>query len=302
MKALDAAVEGRVLFPGDEGYDEARRVFNAMIDRRPAAIVRCAGDGDVVAAVNHAREHDLPLSVKGGGHSFAGTAVCHGGIMVDLSPMKGLRVDPAASVAQAEPGLTLGEFDAGTQAHGLATTTGVVSMTGLTTPKLHRLHAVSVVLGGGVMFPPAQARDALRFYHDFARAAPYELSTAASVSVDGDGRPVVSVAVCWCGPTEEGEKVVRPLRSFGPPTFDGIAPMGFTALQSGADAGYPPGRLHYWKARASCGRSPTTPSTSSSTSPPTCHRPSPASACRSSAARPARVAPTATAFPHRDHL
>ena len=102
-----------------------------MIDRRPALIARCAGAADVVAGVRFAREHDLLLSVRGGGHSVAGSAVCEGGLMLDLSGMKGVRIDPARRIAQAQPGLTLGEFDHETQAFGLATTTGVVSMTGL---------------------------------------------------------------------------------------------------------------------------------------------------------------------------
>ena len=140
IEALSRATAGAVLVPGDSDYEQARRVFNAMVDRRPAAIVRCTGPGDVIAAVDHARTHGLSLSVRGGGHSVAGTAVCDGGIMVDLSPMKGLRVDPVRSVAEAQPGLTLGEFDAGTQAFGLATTTGVVSMTGI----------AGLTLGGGI--------------------------------------------------------------------------------------------------------------------------------------------------------
>jgi hypothetical protein len=102
---------GAVLYPGTPGYDQARLVFNAMIDRRPAAIVRCSDADDVMVAVDHARALGLPLSVKGGGHSVAGTAVCDGGIMVDLSPMKTIQVDPDARVADAQPGLTLGEFD-----------------------------------------------------------------------------------------------------------------------------------------------------------------------------------------------
>ena len=360
MKPLDEAVAGEVLRPGDEGYDGARRVFNAMIDRRPAAIVRCAGAADVVAAVNYARDHELPLSVKGGGHSVAGTAVCEGGIMIDLSLMKGLRVDPAASVAMAGPGLTLGEFDAGTQAHGLATTTGVVSMTGLAgltlgggigwlngryglacdnlieadvvtadgrlvtaneaehdglfwalrggggnfgivTSFRYRLHPVAVVLGGGVMFPSAQAHDALRFYHDFARAAPDELSTAASISLDADGRPVVAVAACWCGPIEEGEKILRPLRAFGPPTFDGVAPMGYAALQSSADGGYPPGRLHYWKASflAEITDDAIEVMLAFASDMPSAFT---GIGLQELCGAASRVAPTATAFPHRDHL
>lgn len=140
VRAFQASLRGELLRPDDAAYDAARLVFNAMIDRRPALIARCTGAADVVAGVRFAREHQLPLSVRGGGHSVAGTAVCDGGLMLDLSGMKGIRVDPTRRIAYAQPGLTLGEFDRETQAFGLATTTGVVSMTGI----------AGLTLGGGV--------------------------------------------------------------------------------------------------------------------------------------------------------
>src|SRR5919204_3835710 len=111
-----------------------------MIDRRPSLVVRCAGAADVVAAVNFARDQNLPLAVRGGGHSAAGSSVCDGGLMLDLSHMKGIRVDPARRTARAEAGLTWAEFDRETQAFGLATTGGVVSMTGI----------AGLTLGGGI--------------------------------------------------------------------------------------------------------------------------------------------------------
>ena len=122
---------GDLLEPGDDGYDEARTVFNAMIDRNPRLIVRCAGAADVVAGILLARESGLPLAVKGGGHGVNGHAVCDDGIMLDLSPMKRIDVDPEAKVARAQPGVNWGEFDAATQAHGLATTGGRVPTTGI---------------------------------------------------------------------------------------------------------------------------------------------------------------------------
>jgi hypothetical protein len=133
-------LRGRLLRPGDEGYDAARTIDNAMIDRRPALIARCAGVSDVLAAVTFAREHELLVSVRGGGHNVAGNAVCDGGLMIDLSPMKGVRVDPHARTARAEAGVTWGEFDFETQAFGLATTGGVISTTGI----------AGLTLGGGV--------------------------------------------------------------------------------------------------------------------------------------------------------
>jgi FAD/FMN-containing dehydrogenase len=133
-------IRGEFIRPGDEGYETSRKVFNAMIERRPALIVRCAGTSDVVHGVNFARENGLALSVKGGGHSIAGYAVCDGGLMLDLSAMKGIRVDPNRRVANAQPGLTLGEFDWETQSFGLATPLGIVSVTGI----------AGLTLGGGI--------------------------------------------------------------------------------------------------------------------------------------------------------
>ena len=125
--------------PGAAGYDDARTIWNRMIDRRPALIARCAGADDVIAAVRFAREHDLLISVRGGGHNVTGHAVCDGGLMIDLSPMKATRVDPKTCVLRAEPGLTWKELDTATQAHGLATTGGIVSTTGV----------AGLTLGGG---------------------------------------------------------------------------------------------------------------------------------------------------------
>src|SRR5205814_3080001 len=122
---------GQLLHSGDDGYDEARRVFNGMIDRNPALIARCSSADDVVAAVNLAREHHLPLSVYGGGHGVTGSAVVDAGICVDLRGMKGIDVDPKARTVRAEAGLNWGEFDAATQEHGLAVTGGRMTTTGI---------------------------------------------------------------------------------------------------------------------------------------------------------------------------
>ncbi len=131
--------QGELITPGDADYDTARRVWNADIDRYPAVVARCTRTSDVVAALRHAREHDLLVAVRGGGHSIAGLSTCDGGIVIDLSRMKKIEVDPVRRVAYAEPGLVWGEFDAATQAHGLATTGGEVSDTGI----------AGLTLGGG---------------------------------------------------------------------------------------------------------------------------------------------------------
>ena len=136
---LRPALRGDVILPGDAAYDEARAVWNAMIDRRPAAIVRCRGAADVRRAVRFARDSGLPLAVRGGGHNIAGNAVCDGGVVVDLSPMRSVRVDPASRTARVEAGCTLGDVDHETQAFGLALPMGINSTTGI----------AGLTLGGG---------------------------------------------------------------------------------------------------------------------------------------------------------
>jgi len=132
-------LRGNVLLPGDAGYDEARQIWNAMIDRRPALIARCVSPEDVVQAVNFARKHNLLVSIRGGGHNIAGNAVCDDGLMIDLSLMKSVQVDPNTRRATVEPGCTLADFDAAAQAHGQATPLGINSTTGV----------AGLTLGGG---------------------------------------------------------------------------------------------------------------------------------------------------------
>jgi FAD/FMN-containing dehydrogenase len=139
IEALKVATRGQVLLPADSGFDEARSIWNAMIDRRPALIVRCAGVADVRRAVAFARENDLLLAVRGGAHNIAGSAVCDDGLMIDLSPMKSVRVDPVARRAYVEPGATLADFDHEAQAFGLAIPLGINSTTGVS----------GLTLGGG---------------------------------------------------------------------------------------------------------------------------------------------------------
>lgn len=124
-------MRGDLVRPGDNGYDQARAVWNGMIDRRPAAIARCREVADILASVDFARDHDLLLAVRGGGHNVAGLAVCDGGLVVDLSRMNTVRVDPAARIARAEGGALWRDFDRETQRFGLATTGGFVSTTGI---------------------------------------------------------------------------------------------------------------------------------------------------------------------------
>jgi len=131
IQEFAAGFRGEIIRRGDDGYDAARAVFNAMFDRHPALIACCTGVADVIAAVNFARENDLMVAVRGGGHSVPGYGVCDGGIVIDLSPMKGIRVDPDARTVHAQAGVTWGEFDRETQVFGLAVTGGRVTHTGI---------------------------------------------------------------------------------------------------------------------------------------------------------------------------
>src|SRR5262245_24358220 len=137
---LSAHFSGLILRAGEAGYEDARRVHNGMIDRHPSLIARCLGSADVVDAVNFARTHGLELAVRGGGHNVAGRAVCDGGLMLDLSLMKAIYVDPVRRTARAQGGATWREFNRETQVHGLATTGGVISTTGI----------AGLTLGGGL--------------------------------------------------------------------------------------------------------------------------------------------------------
>jgi hypothetical protein len=356
-RGLESGLRGDVVYPGDRGYDPARAVFNGMIDRRPLAVVRSADASDVIRCIEFVRRHDLPLSVRGGGHSVAGDAVHDDAIMLDLSGMKAVQVDPETRTVRADPGLTLGEFDRATQAVGLATTLGVVSVTGIAGLTLggglgwlngryglacdnlisadvatadgqllrasaqqnadlfwgirggggnfgvatsfeYQLHPVDVVLAGGLSFPLIAAPQVLRFYDDFVKAAPDELSTAVSLALNPTGEPTVSIVVCYCGPIDEGEKVLHPLRTFQSPMVDWIQPLPYAALQSANDERFPSGRLHYWKSGWLPDLTdgaidtllqflPLMPSSASSVGLQQMHGVA------------SRIAPSATAFPHR---
>lgn len=307
VEEFKARLRGCLLHPGEDGYDQARKIWNGMFDRRPAMIARCAGAADVISAVNFARDNKLQVAVRGGGHSLPGHSVCDGGVVIDLSPMKAIRVDPAARTARAEPGVKWLEFDRETQAFGLATTGGTASDTGiagltlggglgwlsnkygLTVDNLisadvvtadgrlltasamenqdlfwglrggsgnlgvvtsfkYQLHAVGpTVLGGMVAYPLAKAKEVLRFYREFSKAAPDELTTYAAFLDPPGGGTVAAVICCYCGPIDKGEEVVRPLKSFGPPLQDMLGPMPYTVQQCLTDAAFPAGSYYYAK-------------------------------------------------------
>jgi FAD/FMN-containing dehydrogenase len=306
VQELKARLHGPLLSPGDTGYDEARQVWNGMIDRRPALIARCAGVADVIAAVKFARTHEVLVSVRGGGHNAPGNAVCQGGLMIDLAGMRSVRVDPIRRTARAEGGATWGDFDRETQAFSLATTGGSVSDTGIAGLTLggglgwlagkyglscdnllsvdlvtadgtvliasatenadlfwglrggggnfgvvtsfeYQLHPVSQVLAGMVLYPFSKAKEALTLYRNFATAIPDEVNTIGGLLTSAEGEPVVAIAVCCNGSFEAGEKVLRPLRAFGPPLADHISTMPYCQVQTLLDAATVRGRRYYMK-------------------------------------------------------
>jgi FAD/FMN-containing dehydrogenase len=309
VERLRARLRGGVLVPGADGYEAARRVWNGLVDKRPAAILLCTRRDDVIEAVNVARESGLTVAVRGGGHSIAGASVCDGGFVIDLSGMKSVQVDPERRTVRAEPGLTLGEFDAATQAHGLATTMGINSDTGIAgltlggglgrlgrkhglacdnllaadivladgrivtastvenpdlfwairggggnfgvvTTFTYRLHPLGPqILGGLLIHDFARAREVLRFYRDFSGAAPDETSADAVFLTTPEGQRLLAISACYVGAVDEGERALRPLREFGPPIQDLIAPVAYTALQASADPLFTRGRRYYWKAQ-----------------------------------------------------
>jgi FAD/FMN-containing dehydrogenase len=139
LTALHSELHGSLCLPDEAGYDEARTIWNAMIDRRPGAVVRCRAASDVIGAVRLARDNGLLVAARGGGHNIAGNAVCEGGLVIDLSPMRSVHVDSKERIARVEPGVTLGEFDREAQSFGLATPLGINSTTGV----------AGLTLGGG---------------------------------------------------------------------------------------------------------------------------------------------------------
>jgi len=308
IETLRKSLRGTVIIAGDPGYDDARRVWNAIIDKRPALVARCRGAVDVMTAVTFARNEGLSIAVRGGAHNVAGKATCDDGIVIDLSEMKGLRVDPVARTARAEPGLRWGEFDRETQAFGLATTGGTVGNTGIAGLTLgggfgwlggrlgmtvdnligvdivlasgelvrasatdntdlfwairgggsnfgvvtsfeYRLHPVGpMIVGGLVIHPFARAADVLRFYGQFIRSAPDDLTAAAVLITGPDGQKACAIAAAYAGSVDEGQKAVKPIKDFGPPVFDIIGPIPYVGQQSLLDQAMPPNLLNYWKA------------------------------------------------------
>jgi FAD/FMN-containing dehydrogenase len=315
--ALRGSFHGELLLPTSPGYHSSRRIWNGAIDRRPSCIARCTGTADVVEAVRFARARELEIAVRGGGHNVAGTALCDGGIVVDLSAMRAVHVEPAGRTAWVQGGALWSDVDRETQAHGLATTGGIVGHTGvggltlgggigflmrehgLTVDNLleaevvtaegrilrasadehadlywalrggggnfgivtafrFALHSVGPnVLAGAVFWAADDTADVLRRYRDFAADAPDSLGTVVRLGTvpplpaiprDLHWRPAIAIACCHAGSIEDGERAVLPLRRFGRPLVDLLAPSSYAAFQGSLDDTVPHGWHYYWKA------------------------------------------------------
>jgi FAD/FMN-containing dehydrogenase len=315
LQALRASLRGPVVMPQDVDYDDVRRIHNAMIDRRPAAIVRCAGVADVVAAVKFARQSTLRVAVRGAGHNIAGTALCEGGVVIDLSRMKSVRVDPARGTVRVEAGTTWADLNHELQVFGLAATGGYVGTTGvagltlggglgwmvrkhglaldnvlavdvvtadgrvltasgsehedlfwavrggggnfgIVTSFEFKVHPAGVVWAGLTMHPLTRATSVLRFWREYEKTAPEEVTNGALLFHPPAELPlpdvlhqegIVGVGGVYCGALEMGEQVLRPLRQFGPPAADTFERIPYSQAQVMADFLWPAGLQNYWK-------------------------------------------------------
>lgn len=368
LRQLGDRVRGALITPEDARYDDARSIWNDMIDRHPAAILRCSDPADVIAAVNTARESGVPLAVMGAGHNVAGKALCDDGLVIDLSPMRSVEVYAENQLARAQAGATLADFDAATQEFGMATTLGVNSTTGIAgltlgggfgwLSRLHgltidnllavdvvtaagekvraserehadlfwalrggggnfgvvtafeyRLHAVGPeVLAGPLVFPGSQAGEVVRFVRDFHKSAPDEVSAwpflrkappLPFLPEDVHGSDVVILPVFFAGSPSAGEEAIAPLREFGSPIADAVGPVQYAQWQQAFDPLLTPGMRNYWKAHNMV----SLPDAAIDTAVDFAGR-LPGPHCEMVFIRLGgavnRVAPDATAYPHRD--
>lgn len=314
LQEFRASLRGQLILPAEASYDEARKVHNAMVDKHPALIVRCAGVADVIASVQFARKHALPTSVRGGGHNVAGICLCDG-MVIDLSSMRSVHVDPTARTVRVEGGATWQDVNHELQPFGLAAaggyvgTTGVGGLTlggglgwmvrkhglaldnllsadlvtadgllltassvqnpdlfwairggggnfGVVTSFEFKAHEAGTVLAGLVLHPASAGAQALRFWRDYERTAPEEISNGALLFTPPPGlplpeairaKPTIGIGGVYIGSLEAAERDLRPLRGFGPPAADIFQPMPYSAAQTMADFLWPRGLYSYWK-------------------------------------------------------
>jgi FAD/FMN-containing dehydrogenase len=309
VSELGRTFGGELLRSADAGYEEARKVHNGLIDKRPALIMRCRSAADVKDAVTLTQRLGLEVAVRGGGHNVAGRATIDGGVMIDLAPMKTIEVDPEKRTVRAQGGVTWGELNCETQRQGLAVTGGIVSSTGIAgltlggglgwlmgkhglaldnlrsielvsadgeamraavderpdlfwamrggggnfgvaTTLEYQLHPVGpTVTSGLIAHPFDRARDVLTFFRETTASLPDEhvLFSTLAHAPDGSGVQLAAMVTCHCGPLAGGEKAMLPLKRFGSPVLDTVAPTNYCEFNGLLDANYPKGAFNYWK-------------------------------------------------------
>lgn len=311
MDDLRKRLGGSLITPDHDAYDNARQLWNGMIDKRPAAIARCSGVADVIEVVNYARDNNIALTVRGGGHNVAGKALGDGAIAIDLGRMHGIWVDAHNKRARAQGGVRWNAFDRETVAMNLATPGGTVGATGIggltlgggfgwlsrkhglscdnvvsanvvtadgrlltanesenddlywairggggnfgvVTSFEYQLHDLEPIAGGMAMYPESMLKDLFHFYRDYTASAPDSVTAMAGVFIGPPGTPVEGqnagwIAVCHSGPASDGERLLRPIKEFGPPAVDFIGPTSYAAMQSLFDAAAATGNQNYWR-------------------------------------------------------
>ena len=306
LQSFKSTFRGQVLLRDDDEYTEARKIWNASVDKSPKLIARCSGVADVVDAVNFGRENNLLTAIRGGGHNVGGRALCDDGLVIDLSRMRSVFVDPASSTVRVQGGATLGDLDRETHIFGLAVPSGIVPKTGIggltlgggvgfllrkygmsidnlrscqiitaegrvltanpsenadlfwalrggggnfgvVTSFEFQAHSVRTVLGGLLLHPRDAAVDVIRHFRDYIGSAPDELTAYVALLHGPDGTPLAAVIPCYCGDIAEGERLLKPLRTFGRPLLDTIQPISFPAMQSLLGPSFPDGNHNYWK-------------------------------------------------------
>jgi FAD/FMN-containing dehydrogenase len=301
---LTALLTGQLLLPDDAAYERVRHLWNGKVKTQPAAIVRCLTVQDVIHTVRWTRIQRLPLSVRGGGHDFAGRALSENGVTIDLSQMRAVSIDPDARTARIQGGATAGDLIEAAQKYGLATATGIISSVGMAGftlgggygsltgayglgadnllsakvvaadgqlvtanaeehPDLlwglrggggnfgvvvsleYRLHPLTTVLSGLLLYPLDRARAVLRHFNEFIATAPDELTIESGFLQMPDGLQTLFLSPTYCGSLEAGEQAIAPLRTFVQPLVDQVQPVTYNALIHSLDALAPEGRHYY---------------------------------------------------------
>jgi len=311
-----ATLRGSLIEPQDQGYDDARKVYNGMINKRPRMIVRCADVADVIRSVNFSRENNLLLSIRSGGHNAGGLGICDDGLVIDLSLMKYTRVDPTAKTVKAGAGCTWGDIDHATHIFGMATPSGIISTTGVggltlgggighltrkygltidnllsvdmvladgtfvtanagqnqdlfwavrggggnfgvVTEFTFKLHPVSMIYGGPMLYELSETEDIMKWYRKLIKDAPEDLNGFFAFLTVPPGPPfpehlylkkMCGIVWSYTGPMDKAEEIFKPIRAFKAPAVDLAGPLPQPVLQGMFDAVYPSGLQWYWRA------------------------------------------------------